>query len=170
MAERFTGALGGAETLGRAIGCVCCNFTVAFGKPPLGAPPGVETSGPVPVPGRGAVGMGRTGIVLANGEVTAPASTFGGAPGALGAEGRIAIGAEGGAGGRGAPPLGAVGGGIGKVAAGGAGGSFTGEDDDFGAGGGSGADGSWMGAVARFGATIGTAAVTGLTGTVFSRG
>jgi len=56
------------------------------------------------------------------------------------------------------------------------GGSFTGEEAAFGAGGGSGAEGSWIGAVAFFGATeagggaIGTLDVTGFTGEVASRG
>lgn len=56
------------------------------------------------------------------------------------------------------------------------GGSFTGEEAAFGAGGGSGAEGSWMGAVAFFGATdagggaMGTLDVTGFTGAVASRG
>lgn len=62
--------------------------------------------------------------------------------------------AAGGAGGR-------AGGGIGSE---GAGASLTGDVLALGAGGGSGADGSWIGAVARFGATVGTPEVIALTG------
>ncbi len=174
--------------LGRAIGCVCCSFTVALGRPaPAGAPPGALTIGPVPAPGapgvRGAAGMGFRGTVLAIWLVAAPVSILG-APGAGGAAGRGMEGGEGGAigtvaaGGGGAP--GRAGGGIAPLGAGGAegamgGGNFTGEDADFGAGGGSGAEGSWIGAVAFFGVMegaggIGTLEVTGLTGAVASRG
>lgn len=138
----------------------------------------------MPVPGRGAVGTGFTGSVFAKGAVVAPVSILGGAPGAVGAAGRGAVGAIGG---RGA--LGGAEGAIGTVAAGGcgtdgragggvgrdgaasgAGGNFTGEVADFGAGGGSGAEGNWIGAVAFFGAASGTPEVTGVTGDVDSRG
>jgi len=151
------------------------------------------------VPGaRGAIG--RVGIVFAKGAVVAPVSTFGGAPGATGAIGRGAPGADGIGGRGAPPDMGAVDGAIGTVAAGGglgaaegagggamgragggiegggiiipegAGGNLTGDVEAFVAGGGSGAEGSWIGAVARFGAEIGTLDVTGFTGDVASRG
>lgn len=169
--------------LGRAIGCVCWSLTVAFGRPPVGAAPGAETIGPVPVPAtRGAAGMGLRGTVFARGAVAAPVSIFGGPPGAGGrgidggeggAMGTVAAGGAPGTDGRAMP-----GGGGTALGAGGAdgatgGGSFTGEVEALGAGGGSGAEGSWIGAVAFLGADgagIATPEVTGLTGEVASRG
>lgn len=186
--------------LGRAIGCVCCNFTVAFGKAPVPAP---EAGAIGAVPGaRGALTIGRPGGALARGAVVAPVSmrgapgTAGGAPGATG---RGAIGAAGGApgteGGRGAAigtvaagggPRGRAGGGTGMAEGGalGTGDATTGTADvvlrEIGAG------GSFTGAVADFGAGGGRGAegswigavarfgvmsgVIGITGEVASRG
>lgn len=134
-------------------GVVTFIFTVAVGNPP---PP-------------------------AKGEVAAPVSTRGAAPGIAGAAGRGAIGADGATGAPGAPGGRGAGGAAGRGAVGagrpteggvtctdgggmGAGGNTTGAVLDLGAGGGNGADGNWIGAVAFLGA-----AETGVTGEVASR-